>query len=984
LIAALFVGIQVGSPRKRQRSIEEEANVSDAVDPQQRASLVVGLGASAGGLEALQTFFANMPPDTGLAFVIVTHQAPHRASLLPLLLAKRTAMPVVEAQEGMPVEPSHVYIAPPGRNVALMSGRLHLFEVDTDAGRHLPINYFFRSLAHDQKERAVGIVLSGTGTDGTLGLKEIKAALGVSLVQAESDAGFAGMPHSAIHGDSPDLVLPVAELPNRVLSYAKRLFAPRPNGAPVELAQASEALSQVLHQLHQHTGHDFSGYKETTVRRRIERRMNLQRHESVAEYAKYLETTPTEIELLFDELLIGVTSFFRDPAAFEALAAVFNEYISTKPDQYQVRVWVAGCSTGEEAYSLAILLRECLESLEREVRVQIFATDLDPKAIEYARAGVYPFAIAGDVSQKRLKRFFVQQEHGYQVRKDVREMLVFAPQNLIEDPPFTKLDLLSCRNLLIYLDAALQKRLFPIFHYVLKPKGLLFLGSSETLGTFSNLFEPLDKKWRLSQRRGGVDGTYVAEIPAALPVDSFSNDGVPQAMSPRRTETTTQHMAEKALLRELVPPTVLMRERGDIVHIHGRTGLFLEPAPGSQASANIFNMAREGLHLELAAAVRQATRDASEVLRRDVLVKSNGHSVKVDLRVRRISEPEHLRGLFRVSFELAPDRSSTVPDQPTDLAAGSERRVLELERALQYTNESHQGTIEELETANEELKSTNEELQSTNEELQSANEELETSKEELQSLNEELQTVNVELQGKVEELSRANDDMTNLLNATDIATIFLDNDLNIKRHTAQAARVIRLIPSDVGRSIADLVSRLRYDQLIDDAREVLRTLAFKEVEVRSDGDNKWYLMRILPYRTTENTIEGLVVTFVDITRVKLLQQSEKQLVYALQHSPVTVFGVDDALRFTWAASPVLGVETSEVVGKTFAQLFGDAQDGLKRVIEQAMQTGSPRRDQLLTTVRGRDTRFDLYIEPLVARGTGSGATCVAVESAPPP
>ena len=960
--------------------------MSDENGPGPGASLVVGLGASAGGLEALQSFFANMPPDSGFAFVIVTHQAPNRASLLPLLISKRTAMPVVEVTDGLRIQRDHVYVPPPGCNLALLNGRLHLFELEPEVSRYLPINYFFRSLAQDQKERAVGIVLSGTGTDGTLGLKEIKAALGLSMVQAESDAGFAGMPHSAIQGDSPDLVLPVAELPGRLIGYAQAMATKR--GEQREAAgpeRSMESLPQVFLQLRHHTGHDFSGYKESTVRRRIERRMNLHRIASIAEYADYLRTTPSEIDLLFDELLIGVTSFFRDAAAFEALGVLFGEYIADKPDSYSVRVWVAGCSTGEEAYSIAIVLRECLEALERDVRVQIFATDLDAKAIEQARTGVYPVAIAGDVSQKRLKRFFVQQEHGYQVRKELREMLVFAPQNLLEDPPFTKLDLLSCRNLLIYIDGAVQKRLFPIFHYVLKPQGLLFLGSSETLGVFTNLFEPLDKKWRLSRRKGGADGSYVAEIPASVPLELFSGDGTHHPMTPRRNETTTLHMAEKALLRELVPPTVLMRERGDIVHIHGRTGLFLEPAPGSQTNANIFNMAREGLHLELAAAVRQASRETGEVVRRDVLVKSNGHSVKVDLRVRRISEPEHLRGLFRVSFELAPERPKATLEDGEVLADGTQQqRVSELERALQYTKESHQGTIEELETANEELKSTNEELQSTNEELQSANEELETSKEELQSLNEELQTVNVELQGKVEELSRANDDMTNLLNATDIATIFLDNDLNIKRHTAQAARVIRLIPSDVGRSIGDLVSRLRYDQLVDDAREVLRTLAFKEVEVCDEGDNKWFLMRILPYRTIDNIIDGLVVTFVDITRVKRLQQSERQLVHALQHSPVTVFGVDEELRFAWACSPVFGIEASELTGKTFAQLYGDAQDALKQCIEQALQTGSPRRAQLSTTVRGRATRFDLYIEPLGVRGNGRGATCVAVELSLPP
>lgn len=941
--------------------------------------LVVGLGASAGGLEALQTFFGHMPLDTGLAFVVVTHQPANRTSLLPLLLSKRTRMPVAEAVDGMRVRPNHVYVAPPGFHLGMLAGCLRVSNVDPGRSHPLPIDHFFRSLASDLTERAVGVVLSGTGSDGTLGLREIKAGLGLSVVQSEQDAVFAGMPHSAITGDSPDYVLPAAQIPAQLLAYLGALRQTSREPLRQEESERDiDALQHIFMLLRRRTGHDFSAYKASTVRRRIERRMNLLRIGSLPLYVRYLQGSSAELDILFDELLIGVTSFFRDADAFESLATHLRDYIDHKPRDYPLRAWVAGCSTGEEAYSVAILVREILEATKQEHQVQIFATDLDPKAIEIARAGVYPTSIAADVTPARLKRFFVPLDDKFQVRKDVREMLVFATQNLIEDPPFTKLDLFCCRNLLIYLDGSLQRRLFPIFHYVLKPEGILFLGSSETVGGFGHLFEPLDKKWRLQRRREVPGGTYVAEIPAHV---SWEGGSTAQTFArSRKGEVTASQLADRALLRDLVPPTVLLHERGEIVHIHGRTGLFLEPAPGAQTTPSIFEMAREGLQLELAAAIRQAVSKGSEVVRQNVRVQSPGHATLVNIRVKQMTEPDALRGLLRVSFEHARPSTGATDDAPADPNQSESSRVHELERELQFTKERHQITIEELETANEELKSTNEEIQSTNEELQSANEELETSKEELQSLNEELHTVNLELQSKIEQLSRSNDDMTNLLNATDIATIFLDNDLNIKRHTEQAKRVIRLIPSDVGRSIGDLVSRLRYDSLLEDARDVLRTLAFKEAEVQGDGDNNWYFMRILPYRTTANVIDGLVITFVDITRVKLLQRSEQRLVHALRHSPVSVFGVTDSMRIQWACGGAFGHDASTMLGRTFDEVFGDAQPLVRALLEEVRDSGDAKRSRLQTQVKGRHRSFELFIEPQAQEGSSlPGATCVAIE-----
>jgi two-component system CheB/CheR fusion protein len=842
---------------------------------------IVGMGASAGGLEALQEFFAHMPPDSGMAFIVVTHQPPDHTSLMPELLARHTEMPVVSAASGTKVEPNRVYVAPPADNLAILQRTLHLMQVDPQATLRLPIDYFFRSLAQDQRERAIGVVLSGTGTDGTRGLREIKGASGMVMVQAEQSAQYTGMPRSAIATELVDYVLPVGELPKQLIAYAEGPYYAR--GEPVEAhdAELPAALQQIFVLIRNQTGHDFSSYKPNTIRRRIERRMNVHQIAGLDSYLHFLQLNPAELQVLFKELLIGVTSFFRDPDAFNILASkVLPSLVSGKPKDDLLRVWVPGCSTGEEAYSLAILLRECMESVGKHLSVQIFATDLDPDAIAVARAGLYPNVVAADVAAQRLERFFLGEDGCYRVKKELREMLVFAPQNVIADPPFTKLDLLCCRNLLIYLNSKLQQRILSLFHYALRPEGVLFLGSSESIDGFGQLFTAIDKKWKIFRRQEVMPGTYVAELPLAGLGARTGDSPAPIRSSSEAAGVNLQRMAERVLLDDLVPPTVIVHERGEVVYIHGRTGRYLEPAAGTQTTTNIFNMVRQGLHVALADALRRAEQQA-EAVRRGVRVRTEGGVTVTDLKVQRIQHPEALRGLFRVTFEPVPGRS----DELSEVSATSEgppSRTAELEHELQHTKESHQGTVEELAMSNEELRA-------TNEELQSANEELETSKEEMQSLNEELQTVNAELQGKIEQLSRANDDMKNLLNGTDIATIFLDARLCIKRFTAQARRVVRLIPSDTGRPIGDLMSSLRYDGLVDDALEVLSTLVSKEREVQGT-DGAWYQLRILPYRTTDNVIEGLVLTFVDITKLKQAQVSQRIL--QVMREPLVVLDPD--------------------------------------------------------------------------------------------
>ncbi len=831
---------------------------------------IVGIGASAGGLEALQEFFGHMPPDTGLGFVVVTHQHPGHVSLLPNLLSKATQMPVVEARDALKVEPNHVYVGPPGGLLAIAGGMLHRLAADSGRTPHLPIDYFFRSLATDQREHAICVVLSGTGTDGTLGMRAIKAESGMAMVQEPPSAKYAGMPASASATGLADYVLAAAAMAGQLIAYAKGPYL-KPRARAVEAPPfPKEPLQRTLGLLRAKTGHDFSCYKTTTIQRRIERRMNVHQIKEPEGYIRYLQENPHEIDMLFAELLISVTSFFRDPQAFEALAEkALPELVDTRAKDHTMRVWVPGCASGEEAYSVAIVLHECMEKRNCRFAVQLFGTDLDAHAIEAARAGVYAAGITADVSKERLERYFTREDSVFRIRKEVREMLIFAPQNVIKDPPFTKLDLIVCRNLLIYLDVELQRRLLPVFHYALRPGGLLFLGPSESLGGFGDLFEVVDGRWKVFRRKEASPAVYP---PVELPLEPRRARreeavvaGVAGVAAPvRQMQTTVQ--VERLLLARFAPTTVVVDARGGIIYIHGRTGAYLEPTEG-QPRNNILEMARRGLSQPLAAALREAAAENREVVREALRVKANGESSQVKLSVSPIDEPESLRGLFVVTIHPVEKPSGPAKPHRGKKAEARRSRVDELEQDLQYVKETLQTTIEELETSNEELKSTNEELQSTNEELQSSNEELETSKEEMQSLNEELSTVNVELQAKVDELSRTTDDMQNLLNSTQVATIFLDSDLRVKRYTEPARGLFNLIQTDLGRPLGHLTSNLQYDRLLEDCRDVLRALVFKETEVRAQ-DGSWHLMRIIPYRTAESVIDGVVLTFVEISRIR--------------------------------------------------------------------------------------------------------------------
>jgi two-component system CheB/CheR fusion protein len=841
---------------------------------------IVGIGASAGGLAAFEAFFSGMPADRdpGMAFVLVQHLAPDHKSILSDLIRRYTRMQVFEVEDGMVVQPNCVYIIAPNYDMAFLQGALHLLEPVAPRGQRLPIDYFFESLAADQRELAIAIVLSGTGSDGTAGVRAVKDAGGMVMAQNPESCEFDGMPRSAIATGLVDYQLPPAEMPKQLMANIAHIFGKLPrSGQPASL-KTEGALKKIFVLLRAQTGHDFSQYKPSTIHRRIERRMAVHQLETMDAYVRYLQQTPAEVDALFGDLLIGVTNFFRDPDAFQMLEdQAIPKLFTGKPNGATVRVWSAGCSTGEEAYSLAILLVERMEALKQSYTVQVFATDIDPRAIATARAGVYPASIAADMSPERLARFFTLEPGGqaYRIHKGIRDLLVFSEQDLIKDPPFTKIDLISCRNLLIYLDANLQKRLIPLFHFALNPTGMLFLGTSEGIGDFESLFAVLDRKAKLYRRKEDLLGAqrsalsrFVAPVlatEASLPSRGANKDAFPATKLPLR------ELMEQALLRYVAPASALVHAGGDMVYLHGRTGMYLEPVAGEAGVQNILKMARDGLRPGLSTALHQAAATNQPSVAPNLRVKTNGHYTRVNVSVHPVASagpgaPDAT--LYLVMLEDAPELAAALEAADGASAAATpeaQARIDALTLELRAKDEYLQSTHEALESSNEELKSSNEEMQSVNEELQSTNEELETSKEELQSVNEELATVNTELQTKVIDLSRANSDMNNLLAGTGIATVFVDLQLRILRFTPTATSIINLIASDVGRPVAHIVSNLMgYTNLVADARAVLATLIPKEAEVQT-LDGQWYTLRILPYRTLDNVIEGAVVTFVNIT-----------------------------------------------------------------------------------------------------------------------
>jgi two-component system CheB/CheR fusion protein len=845
----------------------------------------------------------------------------------------------------MAVRPNCVYIIPPDRDMAFLDGTLQLLEPTAPRGHRLPIDFFFRSLAQDQHERAICIVLSGTGSDGAMGVRAVKGEGGMVMAQNVESTEYDGMPRSAIATGLVDYVLPPAEMPAQLIAYATHAFGKtlRPVSPPAP--KSDDAMKKVFILLRAQTGHDFSQYKQNTISRRVERRMAVHQIERLGEYVRHLQNNPPEVEALFHDLLIGVTNFFRDPETFTALKEqVIPQLLAGKDTGAVIRVWVPGCSTGDEAYSIAILLQEHMDLLKQSFKVQVFATDIDRQAIEQARTGLYPASIAGDISSERLARFFVQEPDGtaYRVHKNLRDMLVFSEQDVIKDPPFSKLDLISCRNLLIYMGGELQKKLIPLFHYALNPGGVLFLGTSETVGEFADLFAAMDRKSRLYQRK--ENGSAARRPAPGEYLPSRSEGGAasrPSAKASGDSKFRLRELTERALLQQYAPVGALINQHGEILYLHGRTGLYLEPAPG-EAGVNILKMAREGLRHDLTIALHKAVATREPVRHPGLRVKTNGDFTSVDLTVRPVTKGPDVAAesaLFLVILEETPQAAQPLPEQTVAVESGRgagavdvDARIVALKQELRAKEEYLQTTNEELETSNEELKSSNEEMQSVNEELQSTNEELETSKEELQSVNEELATVNAELQQKVADLSRANNDMNNLLAGT--GTVFVDHQLRIQRFTPAVTQVINLILTDVGRPVGHIVSNLAgYDRLVEDVKAVLDTLVPKEVELQTKAGD-WYLLRIRPYRTLENVIEGAVITFTEITEMRsaqvALRESEalRRLAVVVRdtHDAVLVQGLDGRiLAWNPAAKRMYGWSEVEALSMNIRDLIPEGQ-----------------------------------------------------------
>ncbi len=835
----------------------------------QKPDYVVGMGGSAGGLEALETFFRAMPVDQGLAFVLIVHLDPTHKSITDELIQRCTTMKVREAGDNMPIESNAVYVIPPGKNLSILNGTIQLMNIAETRGVKMPIDYFFRSLAKDQKEKSIGIILSGMGTDGTLGLRAIQEVGGMTMVQDPTSAKFDSMPRSAIRNGLVDFRLAPGKMPEAMIQYIRK----SPASISIKALERTELtkLQKIFVLIRDHTGNDFSEYKSSSILRRVERRMSLGSFSDIGDYVDYLQNTPAEIDLLFKELMIGVTNFFRDPEAFEHLKESILHYLRERHQHQTIfRAWCPGCATGEEAFSIAILIRECLEecNLQGKTRLQIYATDIGNDAIEYARKGRYPKNIAQDITEARLKKWFIDEGDSYTVRKDIRESVIFAVQNIISDPPFTRLDLVCCRNLLIYFTTELQRKVFPLFHYALLPGGILFLGTSESLNCDEELFKPLHSKWKIFER-----SKTDAHVPGAPPVFGFTPVAyhtMPRDVLPE-VEETVPVLIRTILLEHYTPPSVVVTKEGTIFYFNGKTGKYLEPAPG-KPNLNIFSMIQDDFRIDFETAFHQALQEWEKVTVHGLHTENGGQERHFDLIIHPITGYKALENLILIAFKDLPPKPKH--RQITKVSEGMGSASSEKEDEIRRLKQHLAGVMEDKQTKEEELKSMNEELQSSNEELQSTNEELSTSKEEMQSLNEELRTVNAELESKNNELGRVNADIRNLLNSTDIATLFLDKDLQITQFTPRILPLYNLIESDIGRPLSDIVSSLAYGDVIKDARQVFDTLIVQERNVRT-RDGVGYFMRIVPYKTQDNKIEGVVITFTNITALRGVETRQK-------------------------------------------------------------------------------------------------------------
>jgi two-component system CheB/CheR fusion protein len=990
---------------------------------------VVGLGASAGGIAVLQQFFSDMSAESGLAFVVVMHLSPEHESNLANVIAQKTSMPVMQVNEPVKVKPNHVYVIPPNHQLTFEDSTLHLVPPQQALGRRVTIDLFFRTLAQAYGQRAVGVILSGSDTDGVIGLKHIRAQGGVTIAQDPDEAEHDSMPATAISSGMVDWVLPVADLAPKLMEFVRnenRMKLPpedpdspdpeakdpeAPGGETVSDVTRAEndelALRDVLAYLRAQTGHDFAHYKRATVLRRVARRMQVNSLETIPDYRNFIRTHPVEARALLQDLLIGVTHFFRDQQSFAALEANIPQLFAGRGENDRIRIWVAGCASGEEAYSIGMLLCEHAERLENPPSIQIFASDLDEHAIQDARDGTYPTTIEADVSVERLRRFFDRHHGRYRVKKNLREKILFASHNVLRDPPFSRVDLISCRNLLIYLNRTAQEQTFDIFHFSLRPGGLLFIGSSETGGNVQSLFSPLDAKnrifvrrsvprpsWRIPTLPGNGDAPMSRAAAGTRPrtLRPLTRSGVEDAAS----ETAESHHAGQErratlfgelhlkLLEEYGPPSAVVNEAHDILHLSAKAGHYLQFAAG-EPTANFLKVVHPGLRIELRTALFRAGRTQETTVTAPQTIDIEGKREGVVAEVRPMRATDAASGFFLVLFHRQTD-ASEAPAEP----ALPEILTRSLEEEVEFLKEQLNATVEQYETSNEELKASNEEMQAVNEEMRSATEELETSKEELQSVNEELTTVNHELKSSIEDLSRANTDLNNLMASTDIGTVFLDRQLRIQRFTPSAQRIFNLLPADMGRPLSDITSKLAYPEFIHEAHSVLENLATTEREVRV-GEEGWYVVRIAPYRTQEDRIAGVVATFIDITARKRAEEELRTLGAEMKRQlykfntvmnavPDFVYQFDREGRFTYINRALLDLwqkSSDEAIGKNFHELGypPELATKLHHQIDEVIQTGKTLKDDTPYTSAIGERQYEYIFVPL--RGADGTVEAVA-------
>lgn len=877
----------------------------------------VAVGASAGGLEAIDEFFTSMPVDSGIGFIVIQHLSPDYKSLMVELLSKKTAMPVFRAENGMPVLPNHVYLIPPKKNLSIFHGKLLLSEQDHSKGINLPIDVFLSSLAEDQSEKAIAVILSGTGSDGMRGVRMVKENGGMVMVQDEDSAKFNGMPRAAISTGLADFILKPAEMPKQLLSYIQRPYAAMAARSETLLSD-EDGLTKIFSLLREKCKVDFTFYKPNTVTRRIERRMTVTQSEKIGDYVAYLNNYPAEITTLFRELLIGVTSFFRDQSAWDMLAKDVLPDLIRAAEGRELRFWVAACSTGEEAYSLAITLREAMDTLGLWREAKIFATDIDRDAIHFAAAGVYPESVAADLAPRYLSKYFIKKDDSFHVARSIREMVVFAQHNLIKDPPFTNLDLVSCRNVLIYLQPNLQRKVLDYFNFALNQNGILFLGASETTGESADYFELLDTKNKLYRAKGRVR-PFNESNQAPSATDTRARELKDRYSLIRRSFRThdDDHLLERflqSLSGDYLPLSVIINEQMEALHIIGDTEGYFK-IPTGKPTSDISKMAVKELAIPLSTGIQKVFRQGKELRFSNISIHSLGKTI--DLRLRPLAPMKNQEALVAALISEAHKESGA--DRPTetytyDLSKEAEQRLRDMEQELQFTSENLQATIEELETSNEELQATNEELLASNEELQSTNEEL-------QSTNEELFTVNAEYHSKIIELTELQNDVDNIFDSTHVGWLLLDENLEIRRFSSRIGAIFKILESDIGRPITHVSHYLVNQDPVADIRQVqcCETETTKEVMA---ADGSWYMMRILPYKIAPKAFSGTLLSFTDISEIKKAQmetlESERKFATVADTSPALVWtsGVDKACNWfnkTWL----------DFTGRTLAEELGD-------------------------------------------------------------